>query len=365
MAQPVHANAEVRHGTLSQLQPQGFRSRHSDISNSHVLFNPSGLPRMLARFLSGRSSPAGAQAPPSDVESTAEFPGSAAPASVQAGRWSCGVCTLENDANEQRCEACHTRRLSSLGDLRALVVGDVDAVASANGRMSRFRRTAVLQLICCTTAPVILGALLGTFSDPKPEDGVLEGAFVGLLLGVLLYVFIQSYPCPCCARGIGLGGRSLGRSFGRPLSAHASPAPLLLTAEAPAVRSGARTTEELAGLPRQQHVDRAAVAAVAAAATTQPPSAQRQEEAETREALRRSLGAARNIIRALPTITTTTEQLASASADNRSCTICLEDFLVGDVQRLLPCFHRFHDRCVDQWLQQRGCCPNCRTSLVG
>lgn len=39
------------------------------------------------------------------------------------------------------------------------------------------------------------------------------------------------------------------------------------------------------------------------------------------------------------------------------CTICLEDFDLGERVRHLPCGHHFHARCVDQWLRRTPCCP--------
>merc|ERR1712228_1150837 len=47
------------------------------------------------------------------------------------------------------------------------------------------------------------------------------------------------------------------------------------------------------------------------------------------------------------------------------CMICLEDFIDGDKLRLLPCLHRYHIDCVDQWLQKfRLECPLCRYKIA-
>ncbi|OLY85286.1 RING finger protein 165 [Smittium mucronatum] len=46
------------------------------------------------------------------------------------------------------------------------------------------------------------------------------------------------------------------------------------------------------------------------------------------------------------------------------CLICFEKINVGDDIRVIPCLHRFHKECLDQWLLERtGSCPNCRLDL--
>lgn len=50
----------------------------------------------------------------------------------------------------------------------------------------------------------------------------------------------------------------------------------------------------------------------------------------------------------------------AAAADGTRCEICMEDFAEGDELRTLPCFHLFHSKCIDQWLQVNSICPICR-----
>ena len=41
--------------------------------------------------------------------------------------------------------------------------------------------------------------------------------------------------------------------------------------------------------------------------------------------------------------------------------ISVED---GDITRLLPCNHHFHQLCIDPWLLDKGTCPLCKMNLL-
>ncbi|KAI1842729.1 hypothetical protein JX266_011050 [Neoarthrinium moseri] len=66
-----------------------------------------------------------------------------------------------------------------------------------------------------------------------------------------------------------------------------------------------------------------------------------------------------------------TGSVANSAAGNEpvhdehlGCTICTEDFEVGEDMRVLPCDHKFHPACVDPWLiNVSGTCPLCRLDL--
>ena len=46
------------------------------------------------------------------------------------------------------------------------------------------------------------------------------------------------------------------------------------------------------------------------------------------------------------------------------CSICTEDFDVGEQVRILPCKHTYHPSCVDPWLLNlSSTCPMCRVDL--
>jgi len=57
------------------------------------------------------------------------------------------------------------------------------------------------------------------------------------------------------------------------------------------------------------------------------------------------------------------ETVDPTTIGHETCPICILDFEVGDVLRVLPCEgrHRFHQNCVDPWLlEMSSSCPLCR-----
>ena len=45
---------------------------------------------------------------------------------------------------------------------------------------------------------------------------------------------------------------------------------------------------------------------------------------------------------------------------NDHCMICLDDYQVGQVLRIMPCQHAFHKSCLDTWFQYGLHCPLCK-----
>lgn len=54
---------------------------------------------------------------------------------------------------------------------------------------------------------------------------------------------------------------------------------------------------------------------------------------------------------------------ASRASLSGGCTICLEEFEVGQGMRTLPCLHSFHAHCVESWLEKKRECPNCNFDI--
>ncbi|CAK0906133.1 unnamed protein product [Prorocentrum cordatum] len=53
-----------------------------------------------------------------------------------------------------------------------------------------------------------------------------------------------------------------------------------------------------------------------------------------------------------------------SQAEAARCSICFEDFRVGEELRVLPCFHKYHRACVDTWFRQHQDCPVCKHRVL-
>ncbi|KAG6533841.1 hypothetical protein ZIOFF_007719 [Zingiber officinale] len=56
-------------------------------------------------------------------------------------------------------------------------------------------------------------------------------------------------------------------------------------------------------------------------------------------------------------------QMVTTTAEDTSCSICLEDFEVMTKALAMPYGHSFHEGCLKEWLRRRNSCPLCRFSL--
>ena len=57
------------------------------------------------------------------------------------------------------------------------------------------------------------------------------------------------------------------------------------------------------------------------------------------------------------------KKIENSEEEQERCTICLSDYEAQEKMRRLPCFHQFHQVCVDKWLHQTKKCPICRIDI--
>lgn len=50
--------------------------------------------------------------------------------------------------------------------------------------------------------------------------------------------------------------------------------------------------------------------------------------------------------------------------DPNKCMVCMEVFATGDLLRTLPCVHRYHQHCIDEWLCRSPECPICKRDIT-
>ena len=49
--------------------------------------------------------------------------------------------------------------------------------------------------------------------------------------------------------------------------------------------------------------------------------------------------------------------------EDKTCAVCLEEPVAGEVVRRLRCLHVFHLACIDQWLASSRLCPVCKLTV--
>ncbi|XP_062226144.1 uncharacterized protein LOC133924566 isoform X2 [Phragmites australis] len=57
------------------------------------------------------------------------------------------------------------------------------------------------------------------------------------------------------------------------------------------------------------------------------------------------------------------QSVVQSNSIEEPCAVCLENPSVGDTIRHLPCFHKFHKECIDEWLRRKKLCPVCKSGI--
>jgi hypothetical protein len=76
------------------------------------------------------------------------------------------------------------------------------------------------------------------------------------------------------------------------------------------------------------------------------------------------MGLPEDAVRRLPETVIAADSAVDAAGQALCCSVCLQDFRVGEPARRLPgCRHLFHVPCIDCWLVRHGSCPLCRRDI--
>lgn len=52
-----------------------------------------------------------------------------------------------------------------------------------------------------------------------------------------------------------------------------------------------------------------------------------------------------------------------AKSNSGKCDICLKEYEIDEITKVMPCKHKFHSECIDAWLSKTNSCPLCRYEL--
>ncbi|KAH1266841.1 NEP1-interacting protein 1 [Glycine soja] len=213
---------------------------------------------------------------------------------------------------------------------------------------------------CFALVGTLLGALTGALIGQETESGFIRGAAVGAISGAVfsIEVFESSLVLwQSDESGIGcvlylidvivslLSGRLVRERIG------------------PAMFSAVQSQFQLKAISRFAYelpllADNSALAYQMGAVETSFDEVQNIFDTGG------SKGLSGDLVDKIPKIKITTDNNVDASGDRVSCSVCLQDFMLGETVRSLPhCHHMFHLPCIDKWLFRHGSCPLCRRDL--
>ena len=45
------------------------------------------------------------------------------------------------------------------------------------------------------------------------------------------------------------------------------------------------------------------------------------------------------------------------NSEETECSICIEDFIVNEDLKMTSCGHKYHKKCITDWLSRKAVCP--------
>jgi hypothetical protein len=54
------------------------------------------------------------------------------------------------------------------------------------------------------------------------------------------------------------------------------------------------------------------------------------------------------------------EEKKQGSDEDSKCLVCYCDYEEGETVKTLPCFHKYHKQCIEEWFKVQNFCPFCR-----
>ena len=57
------------------------------------------------------------------------------------------------------------------------------------------------------------------------------------------------------------------------------------------------------------------------------------------------------------------KDISKLNDEKKRCSICLDNYKIGDDSIILPCIHIFHAECIKKWMKKKNSCPICKTKI--
>ncbi|KAL6905283.1 hypothetical protein ACP4OV_002884 [Aristida adscensionis] len=193
----------------------------------------------------------------------------------------------------------------------------------------------------CVFAAVgsVVGAVTGSMIGLATESGMLRGAGIGAISGAVFAIEVAE------------SSRDLWRSGDSGVWS------VLYMVDIVSSLLSGRLVREKVG-PAVQSAVQSQISAISS------PFAETSDLFETGGGGGGARGLPAEAVRRLPATVIGEESAVDAAGEAVCCSVCLQEFQVGERARRLPgCRHVFHVPCIDCWLLRHGSCPLCRRDI--